>query len=211
MGGGCGFPWILLSIFPMFFGGGYRRGGGCGCGGLGCLLFLCLFFLVVSGGLGGFRSSGYYGYNPGYNQGNDQPISNGGSSRLAGESPQIQTQTALDLRELHAAFDSRIPQWQQQLSANEYHSISGQEAGLTQDNNTKEVIYGKCGDGFYVYDVLSTQPDSGPADGEGYAYTTANSPGSCRPPSWAVYDSEDVGGGWWFVTLKSVPNANQGR
>ncbi len=206
---GCGFPWILLSVLPLLFGGrgGRAGGGGCGCGGLGCLLFLCLFFLVISGGAFTRGSSSYDSgyYDPGV------PASGGSTGGLAAESPQIQTQTALDLRELHAALDQRIPQWQRQLAPNEYHTISGPEAGLTQDNNTKEVIYGKCGEALYVFVVLMTRPDTGPADGEGYAYTNATSPASCRPPSWAVYSSQDVGGGWWFVTLRSVPGANQGR
>jgi hypothetical protein len=214
-GGGCGFPWILMSILPMFFGGGgYRRGGGCGCGGLGCLLLACLFFLVVYGGLGSFGGGGgYYGYNPGSgNSGVDQPVSNAGSSGSGAQATvQIATQTALDLRELHGAFDQRIPQWQRDLTTDENHTISGPEAGLTQDNNTKEVDYGKCGDALYILVVANTKPDTGPADGEGYAYTTASSPGACHPPTWSVYSSEDVGGGWWFATLKSVPNANQGR
>ena len=42
------------------------------------------------------------------------------------------------------------------------------------------------------------------ANGEGYVYTTASSPGTCHPPQWTVYDSEDVGGNWYFVTLKSA-------
>jgi uncharacterized membrane protein len=207
--GGFGFPWLLMGLLPWLFGGRYGRGGGgCGCGGLGCLIFLCLFFLVISGGMGTFTRG--YTTNPGYDPNYNAPVS-GGQSGLAGEPPQVQTQTALDLRELHAALDKRIPQWQQQLTPNEFHTISGQEAGLTQDNNTKELDYGKCGNALYVFVVLNTRPDTGPADGEGYAYTTAASPASCHPPSWNVYDSQDVGGGWWFVTLKSVPNANQGR
>jgi hypothetical protein len=214
MGGGCGFPWILMSILPMFFGGGggYRRGGGCGCGGLGCLIFLCLFFLVVYGGLGSFGGGGgYYGYNPGSNPGFDQPVNNAGSSGSIGQSPAIQTQTAADLSELHAALDQRISQWERELTVNENHTISGPEAGLNRDNNTREVAYGKCGDALYVFVVLNSKPDDGLTDAEGYAYTTANSPGSCHPPTWSVYDSENVGGGWWFATLKLNPNANQGR
>jgi hypothetical protein len=208
-GGGSGFGWLLLGLLPWLFGPRFGRGGGFGCGGFGCFIFLCLFLVcVVSGGLGSLRGLGgnYYDgdgpvYNPYY----------GGGTGLSSEPPQVQTQTALDLRELHEALDSKIAQWQNQLATDEYHSISGAEAGLTKDNNTKEVIYGKCGQALYVFVVLRTRPDTGPADGEGYAYTTANSPGSCRPPAYAVYDSEDVGGGWWFVTLKSQPDANLGR
>lgn len=203
--GGGGFGWLLPWLFAPRFGRG-----GFGCGGFGCFIFLCLFLAcVVFGGLGSLRSFGgnnyYYGGGPAYN-----PYYGSGAG-LDSEPPQVQTQTALDLSELHGALDSKIAQWQNQLSADEYRSITGAEAGLTKDNNTKEVVYGKCGQALYVFVVENTRPDTGPADGEGYAYTTASSPGSCRPPTYAVYDSQDVGGGWWFVTLKSQPNANLGR
>ncbi len=206
-GGGWGFPW--------FFG---PRWGGFGCGGFGCLIFACLIFAFVAfSGLGsvGSRFGPYYGsYDPNYNgnPGNNAPVSSGNQgAQLSNESPAIQTQTAVDLTELHQALDSRIAQWQQILTTDEYHTISGPDAGLTQDNNTKEVDYGKCGTALYVFVVANTKPDTGPADGEGYAYTTASSPGACHPPAWNVYDSEAVGGNWYFVTLKSVPGANQGR
>ena len=214
-GGGWGGGWLLAGLLPWLFAPRFGRGGGCGCGGgLGCFMFLCIFlFCVMSGGLGSLRGIGsnYYGdgvsYGPNYGSG---PVSSGNTG-LSSEPPQVQTQTALDLSEMHAALDSRIAEWQRTLSTDEYHSISGPEAGLTRDNNTKEVVYGKCGQALYVFVVLKTKPDTGPADAEGYAYTTANSPGSCRPPAYAVYDSQDVGGGWWFVTLKSQPDANLGR
>lgn len=217
-GGGLGWAWLPLLFGPRF-GGGWG-GGGFGCGGVGCLIFVCIALACVfSGGLGSLRGVGgpYYGgygygdgpiYQPNYGNPAQQ---NGNRTGLASEPPAVQTQTALDLREMHTALDNRIQQWKSELTTNEWHSIPGADAGLTQDNNTKEVIYGKCGQAFYTFVVLNTRPDNGPADGEGYAYTTAMSPASCRPPTWAVYDSEDVGGGWWFVTLKSQPNANQGR
>ncbi len=215
-GGGWGLPWLFGGFMPWLFRPrfGWGRGGGCGCGGLGCLILLCLGLFVISGGLGSlYQGYGYGAYPGGYNP--NSPNSSGPVAQpvsgLAGEPPSVQTQTAVDLRELHAALDQRIAQWQNQLTADEYHTISGQEAGLVQDNNTKEVDYGKCGQGFYTFVVANTKPDTGPADGEGYAYTTASSPGACHPPAWNVYDSEDFGGGWWFVTLKSVPGANQGR
>ena len=188
---------------PGLFGGGYRRGGGFGCG--------CLFLILILGILfcssGAFVGPRYYGgpyYNPGYNDFNNNSGSMSGQNpSLANESPAIQTQTARDLAELHAAFDQRIAEWQNQLGANENRSIPPQDAGLTNDNNTQAVLYGKCGTAFYLYVVLSTRPDNVPADGEGYVYTTANSPGSCHPPQWTVYASEDVGGNWYFVQLQS--------
>ncbi|MCC7447748.1 MAG: hypothetical protein IT324_10040 [Anaerolineae bacterium] len=222
-GGGFGLGGLLMGLLPFLFGARFGRGGsggGCGCGGgLGCLILICVIvFCVASGGFGITRGNytnfggGYYGSGSGLNV-NPVPVNpvSGVTSGLASEPPAVQTQTARDLRELHAAFDSKIPQWERQLTTTEYHVISGPEAGLTQDNNTREVIYGKCGSALYVFVVLNTRPDTGPADGEGYAYTTAASPGSCRPPTWTVYDTEDVGGNWYFVTLKSVADPNQGR
>jgi hypothetical protein len=211
--------WLALSLLPWLFRPRYGRG--CGCNGLGCLIFACLIVACVAfGGVGSFGSQfgfpgPYYGggYAPGYGSGNPGNSGTSGSrlSGLAGEPPVVQTQTAKDLRELHDALDQRITQWQRDLSTDEYHSISGPDAGLTQDNNTKEVVYGKCGTALYVYVVENTRPSTGPADGEGYVYTTASSPGACHPPMYTVYSSEDVGGGWYFATLQSVPGANLGR
>ncbi len=116
----------------------------------------------------------------------------------------MQTQTAVDLRELHQALDSRIPIWENQLSSNQEKSLPPADAGLTQDNNTKVVIYGKCGTAFYVYVINITKPNNVPADAAGYAYTTASSPGACHPAEYTVYQSGDVGGGWYFVDLQSV-------
>lgn len=217
-GGSFGWGWMLLSILPWLLGGrnygprwGRSGGGGCGCGcgGIGCLIVLAVFVLcVASGGLS-------FGFNRGSFAGNNRssaPVyATPRSGSLASERPSVQTQTALDLRELNQAFRQRIPDWQRELASNEWHSIPGADAGLTQDNNTKEVVYGKCGTALYVFVVLRTRPDVGPADGEGYAYTNATSPASCRPPTYVVYDSQEVGQGWWFVTLRSDPSGTQGR
>jgi hypothetical protein len=201
-----GWGWLPGLFLGPRYGWGYGGwgGGGFGCGGFGCLgllIFVCVIIGLGSAFGGGYRSYGYnQNTNPNYNYSNP---SAGGPS-LANEAPAVQTQTAKDLTELHAAFDSRIPDWQNQLSSNQEKSIPPADAGLTQDNNTKAVIYGKCGSGFYVYVVENTRPDNVPADGEGYAYTTASSPGACHPAEYTVYQSEDVGGGWYFVYLQSV-------
>jgi hypothetical protein len=216
-GGSFGWGWMLLSILPWFFGRGntgprFGRGGGggcgCGCGGIGCLIVLGVFVLcVASGGISfGLNRGGFSNNNP-----RNVPVATSRSGSLSSERPSVQTQTARDLRELTQAFDQRIPEWQRTLATNEWHSISGPDAGLTQDNNTKEVVYGKCGTALYVFVVLRTRPDVGPADAEGYAYTNAISPASCRPPTYAVYDSQEVGRGWWFVTLRYDPSGIQGR
>ncbi len=217
-GGGSGFLWLVLGLLPWLFRA--RSGRGCGCSGFGCLIFACLIVACVAfGGVGsigsqfGRSSSTYGGSNPNTGSSNSGNSDTSGSrqSGLAGEPPVVQTQTAKDLRELHDALDQHITQWQRDLATDEYHSISGPDAGLTQDNNTKEVVYGKCGTALYVVVVANTRPRTGPADGEGYVYTTASSPGACHPPTYTVYSSEDVGGGWYFATLQSVPGANLGR
>ncbi len=181
-----------------------------GFGGFGCLPLMFVgvvaFFIVIgsvlSGVLGGF-GGGYNGYGSNYNGVSSSGSSNGGAS-LANESPAIQTQTAQDVSELHAAFDNRIPTWESQVGNNQNLSIPPADAGLTQDNNTQAVLYGKCGSALYIYVIAKTKPDTGPANGEGYVYTTASSPGACHPPQWTVYDSENVGGGWYFATLEAV-------
>jgi len=225
MFGGGGFG--LLSFLPMLF---FGRRGGCS---FGCLPFLCIALVCLclfsAGGIGG--GGLYPGYSnvpqfpadnnsgnpvnvnqPTLNPGGFRPSNNGSGSDLSNfntsaslndEPPAIQTQTARDLTELHAAFDSRIPEWQNQLTNNQAQSIPPADAGLTQDNNTKEVLYGKCGSAFYVYVVLATKPDVINADGEGYIYTTASSPGACHPAQWTVYQSEDVGGNWYYALLKN--------
>ncbi|MEP7285843.1 MAG: hypothetical protein ABI947_08755 [Chloroflexota bacterium] len=198
MGGGWGWRPYMPFFGPRF---GWGGGGGCGC----LVIPLILVFLFICLGLGGLGSFGGQRYYRGGFNNNNNPVSNGNTgANLADESAAIQTQTARDLTELHAALDSRIPDWQSQLSNNEQKSIPPADAGLTQDNNTKEVLYGKCGTAFYLYVVENTRPDTGPADGEGYVYTTASSPGACHPPQWTVYDSEDVGSNWYFTLLKSA-------
>ena len=89
-------------------------------------------------------------------------------------------------KELHAAFDVRIATWQAQLGNNQDLGVAPADAGLTQDNNTQVVLYGKCGTALYVFVVDKTKPGSGPANGEGYVYTTDSSPGACHPPQWTV-------------------------
>jgi hypothetical protein len=174
-----------------------------GFGGLGCLPLLFVgivaFFVVMGMGLNSWLgNAGYWGNL----NGSDQNYT--GGANLANESPAIQTQTAQDIAELHTAFDNRIAAWNTQVANNQNLSIPPADAGLTQDNNTQAVLYGKCGSALYIYVIENTKPDTGPANGEGYVYTAASSPGACHPPQWTVYDSESVGGGWYFVTLESA-------
>jgi hypothetical protein len=204
--------WSLLSLIPfLFFRPRFGGGGGCS---FGCLPFLCMILACICI-FSGSSITGNRSFAPNFdNQG--VPVSGGGANfgesgsgnvsgpSLANEPPAIQTQTARDLTELHAAFDNRIPDWQDELRNNEHRSVPPADAGLTRDNNTKEVLYGKCGSAFYVYVVLVTRPDVPNADGEGYAYTTAASPGSCHPPQWTVNEAQDVGDNWYFVLLKST-------
>ena len=133
-------PWTWFG--PV---GGY----GSGCGGIGCLLMV----LLVIGGIWAVSSLGFVwsgrGYRGGFNNySNNNGVSASGSAsggaNLANESPAIQTQTAQDLTELHAAFDNRIASWQTQVGNNQNLSIAPADAGLTQDNNTQAVLYGSA-------------------------------------------------------------------
>ncbi|HVO72175.1 MAG TPA: hypothetical protein VMT24_19125 [Aggregatilineaceae bacterium] len=111
---------------------------------------------------------------------------------------------AIDLRELHTALDSRIPTWQNQIGDNQEQSIPPADAGLANDNNVKDVIYGKCGSLFYLYVIDKDVPDNANgADYSGYVYTTASSPTTCHPVEYTVTDSEDEGGHWYYVYVKS--------
>jgi hypothetical protein len=209
-------PGLIANIFYLMDARKTKTSIGQNPSGMGCLWALlawqmvtivALCLLVTAGGLlAPFVNRLSYIGNYSTNENNPGPAVNnsGGSYGLAAESPAIQTQTAKDLTELHAAFDSRIPQWESQLGGNQNLSIPPADAGMTQDNNTREVLFGKCDSDFYLYVVENTKPDTGPADGEGYVYSTASSPGTCHPPQWSVYDSEDVGGNWYFVTLQST-------
>ncbi len=209
----------LLGLSQLFGGARFGRGGGgggcggCGCGGMGCLIFLCLFFVcIISGGFASFGGGNNYGYPYAGAASNPVNVNNGGGLvGLAAEPPPVQTQTAKDLRELHQALDANIAKWRSSLANNEYHKTTGPDAGLVNDNNVKEVDYGKCGSALYVYVINLAKPDGVPADADGYAYTEASSVGACHPPVWTVYDSEDVGGNWYFVQLNTATDPNLGR
>ena len=213
-GGGWGGGWGWR---PRWFGGwgwqgffGPRFGGGFGCGGLGCglIALIVIIGVVASGGLfsnfgGGNR--GYVSPNNGYNN-NSSNNSNSytGSTGLADQPSDVQTQTALDLTELHTALDSRIPQWKAQLGDNQEQHVAAANAGMGNDNNIQDIVYGKCGSDFFVFVVDKGAPtDANGANGQGYAYTTATSPSICHPSQYQVTDWENDGGGWWFVYLQS--------
>jgi hypothetical protein len=189
---------------PWGFGGwGWRPWGipifggpGLGCGGVfGALIALVIVLFVVGAVFnGGFNN---YGYN------NDGAVSSGSGGGLSSQPASVQTQTALDIREMHDALDSRIPVWQNQVSNNQEQSIAPADAGFANDNNVKTVIYGKCGSLFYVYVVDKDVPsNAGDATASGYVYTTASSPSTCHPNEYTVTDWEDDGGGYWFVYLR---------
>jgi len=216
---GWGFwPWVFV---PRMFGWGgypgYGYGMGGGLAGIGCLIMLIIglgcLCATFSGGFSAFRGFNDSGYNSGYGYGSNNNYNTSGDTSstgsafggktIADEAGPVQTQTAKDLTELHQAFDQRISTWESQLAPNDAKSIPPADAGLTQDNNTKEVLYGKCGTAFYLYVVELSKPDNVPATGEGYIYTTASSPGACHPPQYTVYDSEDVSGGWYFAYFEN--------
>ncbi len=212
-GGGWGWGWRPRFWggwgLPLFFGPRFG-GGGFGCGGLGCglLLILVFLFVVAGGGIGSvFSGFGGYSANNGYyanSGGNTGGNSSGGGGGLASQPSSVQTQTAIDLNELHGALDSRIPTWQSQVVNNQEQHVSAGDAGMANDNNVKDVVYGKCGSAFFVFVVDKGAPtNAGSANGQGYAYTTSTSPATCHPTEYQVTDSEDDGGGWWFVYLQS--------
>ena len=200
---------------PRFFGGWGLpffgpRFGGWGGGGFGCglLLVILLFVCVAFGGIGnlfngGFGGNkGYYNSNGGQNSGSNNNGS--GGNGLFSQPASVQTQTALDLTELHTALDSRIPNWKSQISNNDERHIPAADAGMANDNNIQDIVYGKCGTAFFVFVVdKGTPTNAAGANGQGYAYTTATSPATCHPSQYQVTDSENDGGGWWFVYLHS--------
>lgn len=204
--GGIGIP----SLFGPRFGGG-----GFGCGGCGCILLIlvvvvCIVLGVLFGGLG--KLFGGFNNAAGSNiiSGNNPPAAsgnfgfNGSNTGLANQPPSVQTQTALDLNELHGALDSRIPGWQNSIGNNQEQHVSAANAGMGNDNNIKDVVYGKCGSDFYVFVVDKGVPNNANgANGSGYAYTSASSPATCHPSQYSVTDWENDGSGWFFVYLKS--------
>jgi len=211
-GGSWGWRPRLFGYGIPIFGGG---GSGCGCGGIGLVLLVLFGVSSLFGGLfnggGGYNNSGYNG---GYNNGgynNNAPIGNtfnnsggnagnSGSTGLSSQPASIQTQTAIDLSELHGALDSRIPSWESTIGTNQEKHISNVDAGMPNDNNIKDVIYGKCGTDFYVFVIDKRSPNNvNGATGQGYAYTTATSPGTCHPTEYGVTDWENDGGGYWFI------------
>ena len=116
---------------------------------------------------------------------------------------EVQTQTALDLAELHTALDNRISQWQSQTGFNMETYIPPADAGFANDNNVKDVVYGKCGSNFFTFVVDKDIPDNANgATASGYAYTPSSAPSICHPRQYIVTDWEDDGGGWYFVYLK---------
>ena len=206
-------------------GGGGRRPGGCGCSlplliivGIVILVIVVLIFggigkavSGIGGLLGGNNSnagiidnSGNNGSLNGGGSSNNGSVSGGGSGGgLANQPASVQTQTAIDLQELHGALDSRIPQWKSSIGANQEKQVSASEAGMGNDNNIQNVIYGSCGSNFYVFVIDKGTPNNGGgATASGYAYTDATSPATCHPTEYQVTDSENDGGNYWFVYVK---------
>ena len=189
---------------PSFFGGWGVPffGPSFGCGGFGCIFLVVIFIIVVAS-----SSFNNYGYNGGYNNdngGGNYSGNNGSSGGLANQPSDTQTQTALDLAELHTALDSRMSQWQSSVGSNQEKSVPPSDAGFANDNNVAAVIYGKCGSNFYTFVVDKDVPtNAGDATASGYAYTPGSTgPSICHPSEYTVTDWENDGGGWWYVYLK---------
>ena len=165
------------------------------------MILIAVLFMITGGLCSGV--SGLFGRFTGSYNSSQNTGGNTGTG-LANQPVQVQTQTALDLTELHGALDSRIPEWERQIATNQEQHVSAGDAGMANDNNIKDVVYGKCGSAFFVYVVDKGAPtNAGGANGQGYAYTTAPSPSTCHPSQYQVTDWENDGGGWWFVYLQS--------
>ncbi|MHB8630095.1 MAG: hypothetical protein ACYDEO_28325 [Aggregatilineales bacterium] len=137
--------------------------------------------------------------------GSNNASNQGSESGLSSQPPSVQTQTVIDLFKLHAALDTRIFAWENQVSVNQEQHVSAADAGMANDNNIKDVVYGKCDVGFFVFVVDKGAPtNAGNANGQGYAYIgTVLTPEVCHPLEYQVTDYEDDGAGWWFVYLHS--------
>ena len=122
---------------------------------------------------------------------------------LLNQPASVQTQTAIDLQELHRALDSRIPLWKSFVGSNREQQISASDAGMGNDNNIQNIIYGSCGTNFYVFVIdKGTPTNAGTATASGYVYTDAISPVICHPTEYEVTDSENDGGGYWYVYVR---------
>jgi hypothetical protein len=113
--------------------------------------------------------------------------------------------TRRDLATMTAALKDRIPEWQK-VTDRVAHRISAQDAGFSDDFNTKEVDYGYCASGkFYVFVLNLTRPGGVTlADSEGYSYVPGGSPVNCLPEGWELTRVEWTNGDWSFVTIRTI-------
>jgi hypothetical protein len=113
--------------------------------------------------------------------------------------------TRRDLATMTAALKDRIPEWKK-VTDRSMHRVSAQDAGFSDDFNTKEVDYGYCANGkFYVFVLNLTRPGGVTlADSEGYSYIPGGSPVNCLPDGWEITRVEWTNGEWSFVTIRTI-------
>jgi hypothetical protein len=113
--------------------------------------------------------------------------------------------TRRDIATMTAALTNRIPEWQK-VTDRSAHRVTAQDAGFSDDFNTKEVDYGYCANGkFYVFVLNLTRPGGVTlADTEGYSFIPGGSPVNCLPEGWELTRVEWTNGDWSFVTIRTI-------
>lgn len=194
---------------------GYRRRGGFN---PGVIAVVVIVIVVLAGASGLFNGRSITSPGGGITVNLGEPTSVGGSLNsainpvnpgsysVANQPPVVQTQTAVDLADLHNAFDRRIPTWQGQLANNVEMHISPFDVGLASSNNIADVVYGKCNSDFYIFVIYKgalPSTDTSGANRGGYMYTSASNPLLCRSLQYTVVNYENDGGGWYFTYFKA--------
>ncbi len=164
--------------------------------GRGCVFTMVLIPLFIVGVVGAIIFFAFQGVNNTVRSVNASIAQSGGSTTSLGQDPTV----VADLAIMHAALDKRIPGWEAQKD-NVVHHVSVADAGLPNNFNTKEVVYGYCGASqFYLFVLNSSAPEDTSADTEGYEYVPSSSPVQCAPVGWQIMSSDTAASDWYFIT-----------
>jgi hypothetical protein len=117
-----------------------------------------------------------------------------------------------DLKEIHTALDTKIPNWQQAATVRMVR-LSASDAGFNANTDMREVDYGLCrtknGDHFYLYVMhLVTTSETPDASwfAEAYIYLPdVTKVADCVPEGWTVLGDKIIEGDWHQVYLSYPP------
>jgi hypothetical protein len=126
------------------------------------------------------------------------------TSAITSQANATQTHVATlssDLAAVRAALEPHFAAWKE-IGDQTIHRVSSAEVGLS--SVTQEmIVYGYCGDIFYVYVPRSFKEGRAPNihySNNAYGYTSKPT-NLCWPPDWSIVKEGDLSNGWFLTML----------